>query len=457
MIIRRATELGAAFVLAAGLLAGCREGAPERVALVGATVIDGSGGPELDDAIVILHGGEIETVAAREGFEIPRRTRRIDVTGKWIMPGLIDAHAHADRWALPRYLAWGVTSLRDVHGQHDSIFQLRDDVNLGSIPGPRMFIAGAMIDGAPATYPSASEVTSGPEARRVVDALAVDGADFVKTYTRITPELMEPLVDEASALQLRVTAHLGLTDALRASSLGVRAIEHLSGIPEAALANPAALLAAHRRSFFEGWTAFEAAWAGIDSTTLSRLAGRLANDRVFMIPTLVLHDTYSRLDDKGLYQDPDLVAVPDSIQRAWNVAGMVQRAGWTERDFANFRASRANQDLFLREFLRQGGVVVAGTDAANQMLIPGRSEHRELELLVQAGVPPREALLTATRNAARLLGADSLGAVAPGRVADLLVLSRNPLEDIRNTASIDFVVLRGQVMSADSIRQGWGR
>ncbi len=457
MTIRRATELAVAVAIAAGLLAGCREGPPERIALIGATVIDGSGGPELDDAIVILHGSEIETVAAREGFEIPRHTRQIDVTGKWIMPGMIDAHAHTGRWALARYLGWGVTSLRDVHGQHDSIFQLRDDVNLGSIPGPRMFIAGSMIDGAPATWPDASEVTTGPDARRVVDALAVDGADFIKTYTRITPELMEPLVDEASALQLRVTAHLGLTDAIRAATIGVRAIEHMSGVPEASLANPAPLFAAHRRSFFEGWTAFETAWAGIDSTTLSRVAGRLATDRIFLIPTLVLHDTYSRLDEKDLYQSPDLAAVPDSIQRTWDVAGMVQRAGWTEQDFVNFRASRAKQDLFLREFIRQGGIVAAGTDAANQMLIPGLSEHRELELLVQAGVPPRDALLTATRNAARLLGADSLGVLAPGRAADLLVLSRNPLEDIRNTRSIELVVLRGLVMSADSIRQGWAR
>ncbi|MGH7657630.1 MAG: amidohydrolase family protein, partial [Gemmatimonadales bacterium] len=277
----------------------------------------------------------------------------------------------------------------------------------------------------------------------------------VKTYTRITPEIMTELVDEASALQLRVAAHLGLTDAATAARIGVRSIEHLSGVPEAALRNPEPLYAAHRRSFFDGWTAFEASWAGLDSTILSLVARQLANARIFLVPTLVLHETYSRLDDSTLYAEAGLAAVPDSIRERWNVPGMIGRAGWNTREFEAFRRSRPNQDLFLREFIRAGGVAVAGTDASNQMLVPGLSLHQEMELMVRAGLTSPAALLAATRNAARLLGADSLGAVIPGGVADLLVLSANPLDDISNTRQVELVVLRGQMFSPDSIRGTW--
>jgi imidazolonepropionase-like amidohydrolase len=134
---------------------------------------------------------------------------------------------------------------------------------------------------------------------------------------------------------------------------------------------------------------------------------------------------------------------------------MIQRAGWTALVFAQFRKARPRQDLFLRLFVRAGGTIAAGTDASNQLLIPGFSEHREMELLVGAGLTPNEALLAATRNGALLLGADSLGRIAPGKVADLVVLGADPLADIRNTRKVERVMLRGQLMSPDSIRAAW--
>ena len=134
---------------------------------------------------------------------------------------------------------------------------------------------------------------------------------------------------------------------------------------------------------------------------------------------------------------------------------MIARAGWKTADFAAFRASRANQDLFLREFRAAGGTIAAGTDASIQMMVPGASEHDEMALLVAAGLTPGDALLAATRNVAQLLGADSLGSVAPGKVADLVILLADPLADIANTRKIDRVMLRGLLVNADSIRTHW--
>jgi imidazolonepropionase-like amidohydrolase len=271
----------------------------------------------------------------------------------------------------------------------------------------------------------------------------------------VTPDLLRPLMDEASNFNLKVTAHLGLTDALTAARLGVSAIEHLSGVPEAASRSPDRFFAEHRASFWRGWNYFEKSWAGLDSVALNRVAVTLAEARVTSVPTLVLHETFSRLDDPAMLNNPDLKTVPDSIMKRWNVPGMVARAGWTVADYPAFRASRGKQDLFLREFRAAGGRIVAGTDASNQMLVPGLSLHSELELLVNAGLTPADAIQTATRNAAQLLGADSLGLIAPGKVADLVVLQANPLTDIRNTRTVMRVMVRGQLYQADSLRAGF--
>lgn len=447
--------LALAALLATAPAGACRTPPPDGVALVGATLIDGSGGPPLPDAVVVVRRGRVESVGTRTGWTLPPRTRQLDLAGRWIMPGLIDAHAHVERWALPRYLAWGVTTVRDVHGQLDSVLQLRQAVNLGAISGPRMYSAGAMIDGLPTTYPDAFGAGSPREARKGVDRMVNAGADLIKLYTRVDPPLLQAVMDEAGTFNIRVAAHLGLTDAVTAARAGVTTIEHLSGVPEAALGDPSALLAAHREGFFAGWTAFERAWAGLDSAALERVARAIADRGTILVPTLVLHETFSRLDDSTVLHDSTLAAVPQIAQRRWNVADMIQRAGWTAADYPAFRAARPQQDRFLREFAAAGGRIATGTDAANQLLIPGYSLHRELELLVAAGFTPRDALLDATRNGALVLGVDSLGLLAPGKGADLVILTRDPLTDIHHTLAIDRVMCRGVLFSADSIRRTW--
>jgi imidazolonepropionase-like amidohydrolase len=454
-LIRIPAHISVALMLALGPLTACRRAPPDGVALVGATLFDGSGGPVLPNAVVVVRRGRIESVGTRAGFTLPAKTREVDVSGRWIIPGLIDAHAHIEPWTLPRYLAWGVTTVRDVHGALDSVLRLRDRVNLGAVAGPRIYSAGAMIDGLPTTYPDAIGANSPRDARKAVDRLVNAGVDLIKVYTRVDPTLLRAVLDEAGTFNLRVTGHLGLTDAVTAAKEGIGSIEHLSGVPEACMADASSLYAAHYRGFFPGWTAFERSWGGLDSAALARVANELADRKVTLVPTLVLHETFSRLDDPAVLGDTMLKAVPELAQARWNVADMVRRAGWTDQDYRAFRAGRPRQDLFLRLFAAAGGRVATGTDASNQLLIPGYSEHRELELLVGAGFSPRDALLAATRNGALLLGVDSLGILAPGKAADLVILTRDPLADIRHTLAIDRVMTRGQLLSADSIRKAW--
>jgi imidazolonepropionase-like amidohydrolase len=437
-------------------VAGCRSTDDGVIALEGATLIDGSGGPPIEDALILVRGGKIAAVARVNEIPVPRGAEVVLLVGKTVIPGLIDGHAHVERWAAPRYLAWGVTTVRDLHNQDDSALALRRDLNLGGTHGPRMFTAGAMIDGSPPTYPDAAGATTESDARRAVDRRAAAGADYVKIYTKITPRLLAAVVEEARSLQLPVAAHLGAVDALTAARSGVASLEHMAGVVQAASADGNAIVRAHDR-FLAGWSAEERAWTGLDSASIARTAAALARMQVAVVPTLVLHETLSRLDDPRLPQRPEMRDVPASAATVRDVAGLLRRSGWNAQDLQAFRRARARQDQFVREFKRAGGAIVAGSDAANQLLVPGAALHDEMALLVRAGFTPIEAITAATRRGAQLLGADSLGMIAPGRAADLVVLNANPARNIAATKNIAWVMVRGRIVRPDSLRAAWAR
>lgn len=452
--------VGRTAVVALLLLAACSKVADRLgvqrdrvIALEGATLIDGAGGVPKQDVLIVIRNGHIEAIARVNEIQIPRGADRINLAGKTVIPGLVDAHAHVERWAAGRYIAWGVTTVRDLHGSTDSVIALRNEMNLGSIVGPRMFTAGAMIDGIPPTYPNATGIRTPDEARRAVDQHAVAGVDYLKVYTKITPNLLRPLIDEAEKLRLPVAAHLGKTDALTAARTGVVSIEHMAGVVQAATGDPT--YANAHNSFLTGWTTEEKGWAGLDSSTIARTARTLAQTKVAIVPTLIVHDMLSRLDNPILLSRPGMEDVPENAESVRSVPSLLRRTGWRSGDFTAFRRSRRRQDQFVREYKHAGGAIAAGSDAANQLLIPGYSLHEEMALLVAAGLTPLEAITAATRRGAQLLHADSLGLLTPGKVADLVVLNGNPAGNIAATRRIAMVMIRGRMIRPDSLRATW--
>jgi imidazolonepropionase-like amidohydrolase len=446
---------GAVLLGCAVFAAACQSGSGPVIALEGGTLIDGSGGEPVKDAVILVREGHIEAVARVNEIAVPRGAQEIDLVGKTVIPGLIDAHAHVERWAVQRYVAWGVTAVRDMGASStDSALALRNDLNLGSVLGPRMFTAGAMLDGSPPTYATATVVRTRDEVRRAVDQRAVVGADYVKIYTKFTADLLPPLLDEAATLRLPVAAHLGKIDALTAAKAGVVSLEHMAGVVMAAARNPTPYFRAHDQ-FLRGWSLEEAGWATLDSASVARVARALAATHVAIVPTLVLHEMLSRLDNPTLLSRPGMEDVPAAAAGVRDVPGLIRRAGWRPADFQAFRRSRTRQDQFVREFKRAGGLIAAGSDAANQLLVPGFSLHEELGLLVGAGLTPLEAITAATRKAAELLHADSLGRIAPGKVADLVVLDGNPATSIAASQRIAWVMVRGRIVRPDSLRRTW--
>jgi imidazolonepropionase-like amidohydrolase len=233
----------------------------------------------------------------------------------------------------------------------------------------------------------------------------------------------------------------------------VVSIEHMAGVVQAATGNP--MYARAHNNFLTGWTTEEKGWAGLDSSTVARTARALAQTKVAIVPTLVVHDMLSRLDNPILLIRPGMEDVPDNAQSVRSVPSLLRRTGWRSGDFDAFRRSRKREDQFVREYKRAGGAIAAGSDAANQLLIPGYSLHEEMSLLVGAGLSPLEAITAATRRGAQLLQADSLGLLTAGKVADLVVLNGNPLRNIAATRNIAMVMIRGRVIRPDSLRATW--
>jgi imidazolonepropionase-like amidohydrolase len=395
-------------------------------------------------ATVFVRAGRVSAISADGiGSGAPAR-REVNGAGLTLIPGLIDAHVHVTDWALPLLLRYGVTTVRDLHNVPGYILPLaREDAP----DRPRIVAAGALIDGPGSFWKDARIVTTVADARAAVRDQVAAGAGVIKVYTRLHVALVDAIVQAARARGVPVAAHLGKTTAIGAARAGVSSIEHLSGIADAASDQPARLLAAHD-DFLGGWTAFEREWARLDPARLDDVARILRGSGVVLVPTLALHEAFSRLADPDLLRDPALAGVPPQVlEREWDPKDIMGRAGWTAETMAAFKQALPLMQRFVAGYVRMGGRVVAGTDMPQQFVVPGASLHRELQLYVAAGLTPAAALKTATADAADLLGlADRTGTVAVGKDADLVLLDADPLANIAATMRVRLVVRAGVIV-----------
>ena len=262
------------------------------------------------------------------------------------------------------------------------------------------------------------------------------------------------MLDEARTFNLGVAGHLGLTDAVTAARRGSARIEHLSGVPEAASRDPPRSTPRTPRLLRR----MDRVRAELGRPRLggARPGGReLADRKVMLVPTLVLHETFSRLDDPAVLGDTMLQAIPEEERVRWNVPDMIARAGWTGAGLPAFRRSRAGRRTCSSGSFTRGRPDRRGHRCGEPDADPGVRRSPRDGAAGGGGPDTRRGDQAATRNGALLLRVDSLGLVAPGKVADLVILDRDPLADIRNTLSIDRVMIRGRMLSPDSIRAVW--
>jgi imidazolonepropionase-like amidohydrolase len=399
-------------------------------------------------ATVVVRGATITDIdpAVRDrpaGAE-PAARRVVDGAGRTMIPGLIDAHVHVEAWMPGVFLKYGVTTVRDLHSDAAAVLPMaRED----SPARPRIITSGPLIDGPGSFWKNAVQAGSVGEARAAVRAQVDAGAKVIKIYTRLEPALVTVIVAEARARGVPVAAHLGRTNALQAAEAGVASIEHLSGIADAASDEPGRLIRAHD-DFLGGWTAFEFEWQRVSPARLEAVARQLIARGVAIVPTLALHEAFSRMADADLMRDQALADVPPAVLRdAWDPADIMRRARWTAETLAQFKKTLPVLQRFVGLYARLGGRIAAGTDTPQQFVVPGASLHRELELYVASGLSPAAALFTATRGAATLLGIqDRVGTIDAGMAADFVLVDGDPLANISDTRKIAVVVKDGIVL-----------
>ena len=452
-------------VLAVTALAACGPATPTADLVIrGVTVVDPVEGA-LDNRTVVVDDGVITTVA--EGDVAVDATESVDGTGRYLIPGLWDFHVHLTydsrvTESMPGlFLHHGVTSIRDTGGPLELVAPVVESMRAEGVTAPRVFFAGPLLDGADVVYDGENNPLLGignpdPEtARANVAMLAEAGVDFLKIYEMVSPEIFEVLVAEAEARGFPMDGHVPLS--LRARDVGPRmqSLEHLRNIELDCAVGPEALLAERRRRL-ENPDGLPGARLRSSLHSLQRLPAVAAYDEAgcdeviaamagtIQVPTLRLNALGLRPPFERADWEEVLGKLPTDVRDDWTAATEARRGGGGPGGDNTF----AEWSLFLIDRMHRAGVPIgAGTDTPIAFAAPGYSLHSELEMLVRAGLSPLEALHSATVRPAEFFGIDSaMGRVREGGLADLVLLSANPLDDIANTRRVEAVVSKGVLL-----------
>jgi imidazolonepropionase-like amidohydrolase len=391
------------------------------VILEGASLIDGTGSPPRNDSVVVLKDERILTVTDKGSYTTyPKDSEIVNLTGRFLIPGLFDMHAHVagvldssynqtiSENTLKALLDNGITTIRNPGGPTKESVALRDAVAAGQIKGPQIFTAGRLINGLP--FPTRFVETianTEAEVREEVKRQADAGVDYVKLYVGLYPNLVKTAIDEAHNQGIKVIGHLYLTSWTDAANLGIDALTH--GVP----VSPFLLSEDKREIFIEnGRGPFDHfLWLNLvdlNSTKINEMINALVKNKIPVDPTLSIYEAMLKDDPQN--------------QHLWSKV------------------------LQLTKILYDHGVtIMSGTDIPNFGLIPGISLHHELELLVKAGINPLNVIKIATSNGADALGIlDDVGTIEAGKQADMIILNANPIINIRNIGAIEGVIEDGQ-------------
>jgi len=428
----------------------------ELLVLDNVTVVDVRTGKLEPDQTVILERHRIFSIRPSKAAKYPRNADSVNGKGLYLIPGLWDMHVHLvfGDWfpdpkdiSLPLFIANGVTGVRDMGSELHVVQDWRNQIAAGRLIGPRILTSGPMLDGPRPRFPSSVAIASPEDARHTVDDLKARGADFIKLQSLIPREAVLAIAEEAKKQGIAFEGHV--PDAVRASEMseaGMKSFEHLIGIFEGS--------SSAEDDFLKGNKTEGRFLATYDAVRAASLAALLAKNHTWQCPTLVWERGGNLLDVSDFSGDARVKYVPGPWKKkTWKRFTEEITQGYGTDDIAT-RKKFIEKELEVVRMLHQAGVpFVAGTDTpAGVHIFPGFSLHEELQRFVAAGFTPLEALQTATLNPARFFGMETqLGTVEEGKLADLVVLSGNPLEDISNTQKIAGVFVNGRYFSHPQI------
>ena len=477
-IFRTMLLVGAALLMTQGPLYASEKN--QILLIENVTAIDARNGAKenvtvlIKDTKILAVERDIRTLLRRQGRA---SVKRIDGRGKYLIPGLWDAHVHLTykpgldyRSFFPLSIAFGVTSLRDIGGHLDLLKDARERAAADQM-APNLYVSGPLIDGGARVYDGHSTsfpnlsvgATTPGEAVKIVDDLAAQGVDFLKAYEMLSPETFSAIIERAKMHNLAVAAHtpLSLTP-LQAIEAGASDFQHLRNLEFGCARNSQQLLAERQRILAasadqqgsktrsEIHTAQkQRALAEQDTAKCGALIKAMKKHGVYQTPTLTITTFLTaKLYAQQRWTDTFRFA-PPKIAESWhNSASSLAKREPTKDDRIFYDWVMA----MVAQLDAAGVPIMAGTDAPIGFLTPGASLHEELALLVEAGLDPIDAIRAATLTPASFLGLDDrVGTIESGMVADLVLLNANPLDDIRNTLSIETVIKNGHIIDKQKI------
>ncbi len=446
------------------------------LAITNVTVIDAHQG-QLENMTVLIQENRILKVEKSEDLSPPESSTVINGQGKYLIPGLWDAHVHLtyDADITPAmfdlFLINGITSIRDTGGKIELVKPLKEEANNNPNTSPRVMISGPLIDGIPTVYdgntPGRPELGVGvgtpDEARVLVRQLKNEGVDLLKAYEMLQPEVYQAVLEEAKVHGLPVTGHVPLSmDVVSASKAGLNSIEHMRNLEMSCTRDWSQLMEIRRKELANGKEETGGALrsrlhqlhryqaiANQDPATRSEVLSALAENNTWLVPTLtILAARENRVWARPKWR-ADYKYLPDSVDLQWTTRSV----GIADLPVDSLAVVFANWGYDMVSRLPDAGVkIMAGTDTPIAFLTPGFSLHEELRLLVKSGLTPLEVLEAATIRPAEYFNMEEeLGTIEEGKLADLVLLKQNPLEDIRNSQSIDIVIKNGNLLNRETL------
>ncbi len=431
--------------------------APAALVITNVNVVDTRDGSIQPNLSIVIKNGRIASIAKVAIIDSFRREVVINGSGKYLIPGLWDMHVHSAggpaapwdaRILYPLYLANGITGVRDMGGDLALLQQRRKQIESGELVGPRMFYAGPFLDGGkPGDYKIA--VNTPAEGRAAVDKLKAQHVDFIKVLSQLSRETYFAIADQAKKDKLPLVGHVPRTiTSAEASAAGQRSLEHLSGVLENCSSDEENLRKARLEAIDKNDAkAYHEAGmqtlATYDESKARHLFDQFTDNVTWQVPTLVWWRAQTTLGSSLQASDMHLQFVPASSRKEWEPVKIDNQQGDVD-----LRKVFSQYVLITGAMRKSGNYILAGSDSPDPHVMPGFSLHDELELLVQSGFTPFEALRSATFYPAMFFTQlNNYGVIETTRRADLVLLDDNPLTDIRNARKISGVIMDGRYYS----------
>jgi imidazolonepropionase-like amidohydrolase len=426
------------------ILADRAQGQNQVLVIEGGTLVDGTGRTPLENSVVVIEGSRIKAVGAKGSISYPPQAKVIRGEGQTVLPGLIDAHIHFLDFMPQLFLHYGVTTVYDTANPTEWMIAQRDAIKKGKIRGPRMFVTGAIIDGPPersdpTTFAARAAYrvhTSTPEeARSAARKLIEQGVDAIKVYEGLSIDALKAVVDEAHKAGLEVVGHT--QDAREATLVGMKFIEHAAPIAHSTRRDPAK------------------PETEMDPTLFDPLIELMVKNNVYFNPTLTRGMPESRewFDVAvKLLEHPSSKFITEARRESWLSAVKVAEKQYSTRAPERTESVRAVRE-FIRRFVKAGGKVITGPDSgprSSPTNIAGLAMGVEMEGLIAAGMTPMQAILASTKWSAELLHKEKdLGTVEPGKLADIIIVRGNPLDNIHTISDVQTVILDGKIVDTN--------